>query len=58
MGGHDKKGKVNYMQSRKHEIETIQCNRQTTHLGTNTIAKQSLFFQFDFQLAKTKLQYH
>lgn len=40
------------MQSTKHETETIQCNKQTKHLGTNTIVKQTLFCQFDSQSAK------
>lgn len=47
------------MRSTKHEIEMIQCNRQTTHLGTNTVTvvKHGLFFQFDSSLAKKKMQY-
>lgn len=32
------------MQSTKHEIEMIQCNRQTTHLGTNTVVKHGFIF--------------
>lgn len=47
-----KKEKQNFMQSTKHETETIQCNKQTKHLGTNTMVKQTLFCQFDSQSAK------
>lgn len=40
MGGRVKIRKNNFIQSTKHETETIQCSMQTTHLETNTLVKQ------------------
>lgn len=51
-----RKEKNNFIQSTKHETETIQCSMQTTHLGTNTMVKHEfIFIQFDSSLAKTKI---